>query len=173
MDKLDQPKLTDFATLALERNDEAIRFSEAKAGIQITFVGLLLGLFVEKLSTFLTILSSNNNTLKLFVYASFTLIVLGTIVVIASTIFVVFPRLKISKIESFLYFGSVGNISENEFLQSFAEIDEMTMQKHLLSQVHATSVLAKQKFHFVRLQVIGAIFMLSGWLLGLSILVVS
>ena len=162
----------DFAKLALERNDEAIRFSEAKAGFITTLIGLLLGLFADKLSMFIDILSSNNSTLRLFSYVSIVLLVIGTVVAIVSTFFVLLPRLKISKRSSFLYFGSIGNISEDEFLQKFIETDTVDMQNHLLSQVHATSVIAKKKFFYARIEMIGAFIMLSGWLLALSLLMV-
>ena len=171
MKSKDQFEAFEFAKLALERNDEAIRFSEAKAGFITTLVGLLLGFFADKLSIFINLLSTNNSILKLFVFISIALLATGTFVTTASTFFVLFPRLNISKRQSFLYFGSIGKTSEDDFLQGFMATDTVDMQNHLLSQVHATSIIAKKKFFYVRIEMVGAFIMLSGWLLALFLLI--
>lgn len=169
MAKKDYSKIIDYAKLSLSRNDESIRFSESKAGLLFSFVGLIIGLSFNEISL-LKPLFSIKDFLGIAAIISITLLITGTITVIISTLLIVLPRLKVTKNPSFLYFGYIQSLTEQGLLEDIKKVDSEVMLSHLTSQVHATSIILKRKYRFIRIEIFGAILVFIGWSLATTII---
>ncbi len=165
MPQKNSTELIDFAKLSLSRNDESVRFSESKAAFLFTFVGLLLGLLTDKLSTYSQIINGAKSHQWLIAWISLILLGIGTVTVIISALLIVFPRLKVTKQSSHTFFGSINNLSEHDFHQSFTRLDAPKILEDLISQIYATSAIARRKFFLVQVELAGTVAVILGWLL--------
>ena len=71
---------------------------------------------------------------------------IGLISSLIFSLFVYFPQLDISNMKSFLYFGDVSNMPEDEFIDSLKGKSKKQIYKEIASQIHATSIIANDKF---------------------------
>ena len=169
MENKEQSDLIDYCKLALVRNDESIRFAESKAGFLFSAVGIMLGYLATEIAVFKEALIIGNPQLPLAIIA-LVLIGIGTIMTAVSTLLIVFPRLKIGREGSYLYFGSVQSLSAKQFCQKGSQLSSKMIIEQLLTQVHATAVIVWKKYYFVRLEFIGTILVFLGWLLAIFLI---
>jgi len=163
--------LTDMAKHAVKRNDDSIRFSEIKAGFIFAFIGLLLGFILDDIQILITIIQGGDCILSILSITSLALVFIGFILVVFSSFLNVFPRLRVSQDESFIYFGSIRELTEDVFISRFQELSPEIMLRHLLSQAHATSCIAWMKFRLTRISMVGAGFVFVGWLISVGLIV--
>lgn len=152
----------EFARLALQRNDEAIRFSETKATLLLTLVGLILGIIVDKVCQLKMLFQNQIIFVRSFGIFSILIFFLGIVIIIVFSIATVFPRLNVKKAISLVYFGDLSKLSEGETLKYFTNLDSESEYHHIISQVHATSKIANHKFILVRYSFIGLLFIIIG-----------
>lgn len=167
------PNAWEFAKFTLQRNDDAIRFSETKAALLLTLTGLLLGIVADKIPLFKGLLQNQSCTIKIIAISSMAAILMGIILVATSSLAAIFPRLKVAKGTSYLYFGHLANFSEQETARQFAELDSDTKLNHILSQIHATSAIANRKFGLIRFALMGTVLVLLGSILAILALFIS
>jgi hypothetical protein len=164
-------KLRDMAKHAVERNDESIRFSETKSGIILAFVGLLLGFTLDDIQDLICIIQGGDCFLSILAIISLVLVLLGVILIGLSSFLNIYPRLRVSKDESFAYFGSIKELEEDIFISRFQELSPEMIIRHMLSQAHATSIIAWRKFQLVRVSIVGAGIVFIGWLIAAWLLI--
>lgn len=162
----DSPNSWEFAQYALQRNDEAIRFSETKAAVLLTLIGLFLGLIADKIPSFKTFFSNPNIPIRVLSISSMIFILIGIILVAVASFATIFPRLHVSKEKSYLYFQHLVGLKEQDFTSHLESLDSKVKLNHTISQVHATSIIANRKFGFVRVALFGAMIVILGSLLA-------
>ena len=167
MPRKKEPEDWEFEKFALQRNDDAIRFSETKAALLLTLTGLLLGVVADKVQSFKEMLLASSLTIQILIVCSLALILAGIILVVVSSLLAVFPRLSVVKNVSLLYFDLLARLSEQEATERFKDMDAKTKHEHLLSQVYATSRIAARKFKLIRSALWGTVLVLIGSLLAL------
>ena len=173
MSKEVDPSYWEFAKYALQRNDEAIRFSETKAALLLTLTGLVLAIIVDKVPLYRSLFQSQSCTIKILTISSLVAIILGILLVGSVTLLAIFPRLHISKDTSYLYFEHLSKISEQEIADQFTSLDSTTKLRHILSQIHATSVIANLKFKLIRLALVGTVLEVLGSILTILALLIT
>jgi len=173
MTKPTDPNAWEFAKYALQRNDDAIRFSETKAALLLTFTGLFLGMLADKIPLFKDLLQNQSCTIRIIAINSMVAIIMGIILVATSSLTAIFPRLNVAKETSYLYFKHLANLSEQETARQFAELDSNTKLSHILSQVQATSAIANRKFGLIRFALLGTILVVLGSILAILALFIS
>jgi len=173
MPKEANPTAWEFAKYALQRNDEAIRFSETKAALLLTLTGLLLGIMADKITLFKNLLLSPSCATKILATSSMMAISVGIILVAIASLVAVFPRLRVAKDTSYLYFEHLAGLSEQDTASQFAALDSNTKLQHILSQVHATSAIATRKFRLIRFALVGTVLVLIGSILAILALFIN
>jgi hypothetical protein len=163
----------EFEKFALQRNDDVIRFSETKAALLFTLTGLLLGALADKIPLFKGLLQNQSCAIRIIAISSVASILVGIFLVAAFSLLAIFPRLKVAKETSCLYFGHLANFSEEETARKFATLDSDTKLNHILSQIHATSLIANRKFGLIRFALIGTVLVLLGTFLAIIALFIS
>lgn len=166
MAKTTDPSSWEFAKYALQRNDEAIRFSEAKAALLLTLAGLLLGIVADKIPAFKGLLASPFCVTRILAASSMVAILLGIILVATSSLAAIFPRLRVAKGTSYLYFEHLVGLSDQETARQFAALDSDAKLSHVLSQVHATAAIANRKFGLIRFALVGTALVVLGSILA-------
>jgi hypothetical protein len=146
----DEPSPFEFAKYALQRNDEAIRYSETKAGFLLALVGLLLAVVAGELSNLKGLFAHYSCPSTVLLAISLVLIVPGMIVLTTASLAAVLPRLRVTQLSSYLYFGSLASSSEADLPALFQQLTSSEMNRHVLAQVHATATIAQRKFSLMR-----------------------
>jgi hypothetical protein len=172
MTKLDKREIWDFSKYALERNDEAIRFSEAKAAVLLTIVGVIIGGLVDNVRKFQKLMSSDILTIRIFTYACLFLIGVGFLVVIISTILIILPRLHVVKNKSFLFFGDNAHMNEEEFVECICKSSKKYQNHQIITQVLATSKIAQKKFYIFQISIVGMCILLTGYFLSIILFLI-
>ena len=167
MPKVTDPNTWEFAKFALERNDEAIRFSETKAALIFTLIGLFLGIIADKIPLFKDLFQSPSCTIRILSIISMVIILFGIVLVVTFSLAAVFPRLRISKETSYLFFTDVANLGEQETITHISSLNSNDKLKHTLAQVYSTSVIANRKFNLLRYALVGTVIVLLGLLLAI------
>jgi len=84
----------ELAKLALERNDEAIRFSDTKATILLSLSSIVITILFDK-SEFLKLLFlTSSHYPRAIVVISLIFLSCGILTVFGATIYVIFPRMN-------------------------------------------------------------------------------
>jgi len=164
--KTNDPNAWEFAKYALQRNDEVIRFSETKAALLLTLTGLFLGIVADKILLFKELLLSQSCVVRILAVISMVAILMGIILVATASLAAIFPRLRVVRDTSYLYFGDLIGLSEQETIRQFAALDSNTKISHILSQVHATAAIANRKFILIRLALVGTVLVFLGSILA-------
>ncbi len=112
----------DFAKYALERNDEAIRFSETKAGFLFALAGLLVAVLAGELSPIKANIAVATGPTQTLLAVSLWMIGPGMIVLAATSLATVFPRLHVTRTMSCLFFGTLASAHENDTAQMFQQL---------------------------------------------------
>lgn len=146
-----------IALEALSRVDNSIRYSESKTGFLVAFIGLSLGLLRDRLATLQLALASGGEQLSALTILALLLIVLGAAVALTSAIQVVYARLKVNTKPSFMFFGTVAAIEEANFVQQYMNLSSDELSEQILTQVHASSVIASHKFRYAQRMTAGTV----------------
>ncbi len=167
------PTSWEFAKYALQRNDEAIRFSETKTALLFTINGLILGIIADKILMIKDLCHSPINIVRVTVSSAIVAILLGVAFVSISSLLTVFPRLHASKVGSYLYFENLIPINLRQLSKSISTLDSESKLEHLISQVHATALIAHRKFFLIRFTLVGTTLILIGSILVIISLFVA
>ncbi|MBV6397428.1 MAG: hypothetical protein HFACDABA_03042 [Anaerolineales bacterium] len=167
MPKKKEPEDWEFEKFALQRNDDAIRFSETKAALLLTLTGLLLGVVADKVQSFKDLFFTSSSGVQILIVCSLALILAGILLVAVSSLLAVFPRLKVVKNISLLYFDHLARLSEQEAMERFEDLNAKEKHEHLLSQIYATSRIAARKFKLIRSALWGTVLVVIGSLLAI------
>lgn len=162
MPRTESPTNWEFAQYALQRNDEAIRFSEAKAGLVLTLTGLILGLVSSRVAQLVDVLARQLCWMRVFTLVSMATLLSGIVVVIGASLGIMFPRLHVTDTTSHLNFIYVASISEQQSIDKMSHIESDAALDQTISQVHATAVIASRKFGLMRLATVGIALVLVG-----------
>lgn len=155
------PKL-DFARYALQRNDDAIRYSETKAGLLLALIAILFATVGSEITDINKIIINNYFPSTTILDCSLIVLIPSIILLVIVSLETVMPRLHVTQTISYLYFGSLSSINEIDLLQKFPKLTQVEMNHQLLAQVHATAKIAQRKFELMRIATISAGFVLLG-----------
>ena len=153
----------ELAKLALERNDEAIRFSETKATILLSLSSIITILFDKSEFLKLFFLTSSHYP-RAIVIISLIFLSCGILTVFGATIYVIFPRMNKSLKPGTLFFGDYAGRSEEESKILIANLTAEESIVQLVSEIQITSEIARQKFIGNRVAIIGEVFVILGLL---------
>ena len=154
----------ELAKLALERNDEAIRFSDTKATILLSLSSIVITILFDK-SEFLKLLFLNSSHYpRAIVVISLIFLSCGILTVFGATIYVIFPRMNKSLKPGTLFFSDYAGRSEEESKILIANLTAEESIAQLASEIQITSEIAKQKFIGNRVAIIGEVFVILGLL---------
>ena len=143
--KKDHSSAIDFMKVALQRNDESIRYSESKAGFLFSLTGIIVGLFYNNLEAIKEILYQSGFW-GVFAIIAIIVVVIGVIVVVFATFMVIIPRLRVSKIPTLLYFQYMQSIPENQLYDIAQNLNDTKALKDLTTQVRVTSIIVTKKY---------------------------
>ena len=163
-------RTSEMGLKALERVDNVLNFADSKVGFLIAFISLLIGLLVDQFSLIKQLLLSQNHLYATLIGIAIFLMSSGLILILVSSMQIVFPRLKITTIQSFFFFGSIYKLKDVEFISAYKELSQDELTDHILSQLHAVSVIANQKFVNVQWAMSGAVVVFIGWLMAILVL---
>lgn len=161
MKKRTDDNILDFAKLALQRNDESIRFSETKAGFLLTFVSLLLGILITQVENLKQILIQDSLG-RSYILIALVLIFIGIFMVLVASLVTIFPRLKVVKATSLLYFQHLVSLNEKDISSSFVNLKDKEKIEQIATQVLATAKIASRKFMLIQVAIIGTSAILLG-----------
>lgn len=144
--------ILDLAILGLERNDNSISIADAKAGLLLAFVSLLVSLFPSQITQATKILiDCQSSWVVVIASIGLILLLLGTVTVFIFSFLAVFPRLSPSK-PSLIYFGTIGSLSScDEFTENFKNISPL---EEITSQLYSTSKILNKKYMLLKISFI-------------------
>ena len=159
------PENWDMAKLVLQRNDEAIRFSETKAALLLTFIGVLFTIAIDKVEYFQEYTASTNSLGRNLLATSGIVIFLGIIVVTIASIYAIFPRLYAPKEFSVFFFGNYKTSTESESITAFSKLTNAEKMEHIITEIYTTSTIAGRKFRGVQVALAGTILVFVGFIM--------
>lgn len=163
----------EFSKYSVQRNDEAIRFSEVKATILFSLVGLLIGGVFNNIEPIKSLLISKVCIIRSLSFGSLIIIGIGLLLLIVSSILVILPRLHVINKTSFLFFGDNYKLQEDEIKREILSLDTEKKNDQIIAQIHATSKIAYKKFSIIRWTIGGTIIIIFGSLLLLTLYLFS
>lgn len=164
--------LWEFLKYSLQRNDEAIRFSEAKAALLLTIIGLLMGGFIANLDKYKSLLISESKLVTTVSIFSLVLVLGGFLLSIVPSILIIFPRTHVVKNISLLFFDNYDCLSEEELRHVTSNLSTQNKIEQLTAQVHATSKIAHIKFESFKISLIGILILLSGYFISILLYII-
>ena len=162
MPKLKDISIWEFSKYSVQRNDEAIRFSEVKAALLLSLVGLLIGGIFNNIDHIKSLLISNICLIKILAIIDLLIIVIGFIILIISSLLIIFPRFHVVNKTSYLFFGDNHKLREEEIKNEIYNLDIDKKNDQIITQMHATSKIAYKKFTIIRWSIIGTIVTIFG-----------
>lgn len=147
LDDLTREERLRFLRQVHDKVDEQVRYSNWKASYILTTVGAafvgcgaaLLGPQIEGLWA------------KVFLVAGLVLCGLSG----AASAMAIFPVMKRRKGDeppsSLMFFGSIARMTTDEYLENVGQLTEERIVDELTQQIHALSVLAQEKYRWIRL----------------------
>lgn len=168
MSKQETNNQMDLALKSLERVDGVLNFAEAKIGFIFAFISILISLIVDYYEIIQRLIICKS--LRFYVIIGLISVFTGMVITIISSFKVLFPRLKISKTESLLYFGSIASKEEEEYINEFKNTKGKKYIEHVLSQAHAVSIIASDKFKNIKNALAGAVLVLIGWIIMMALI---
>lgn len=155
----------EFAQFALQRNDEAIKFAEFKAGFILSFISLFISGIFDNIDYLQSVAKNCCQPNCYFLLSGIGLCITGIIIAVVTTISVIFPRFHVVKRISYLYFNDNYNLHEEDIRLNISKLHQDEMLSHLIAQVHASSIIAHDKFILIRFSIIGLILLFIGVIL--------
>lgn len=137
-----------YQTLELINN--WINNVDTKASFALAFIGIMLGFcFTGDLpAAFISFQKAQNKTIDLWIEV-IAVVILITFGVITSTVLlsVLIAKAKnTSGKKSVMFFGTIAEISLNDYKSKTMNMSETDLTKDLLEQVHTNSIICTQKF---------------------------
>lgn len=140
----------EILSLALERNDKAIQFADAKAGFLAAYISLLVGLVFEHLGELTQLAASHENRWLAAVAAiGLLLFATGILMTLVASLATVRPRLPRREGASFLFFGAASGLGSEKAL---VERSDSTAERldAVAEQVLSTAGIAQSKYSFLK-----------------------
>jgi len=157
-------KIFELAKLALERNDEAIRFSDTKATILLSLSSIVITILFDKSEFLKKFILTSSHYPRAIVLISLFFLSGGILTVFGATIYVIFPRMSKSAKPGTLFFSDYAGRSEEESKILIANLTAEESIAQLVSEIQITSKIARQKFIGNRVAIIGEVFVILGLL---------
>jgi hypothetical protein len=155
-----------YAQYVLSRNDAAIQFSEAKAGFLFALMGLLFNGVIGGSERFLDGLNSPDVAFRSLAILLAAVYAGGVLLSVYSAFMIILPRLRGStRQESVAYFGDVASHELRPFVAKYNKLTKQDYVQHVIRQIHATALIARVKFLYVRRMSIGVALQTAAWLL--------
>jgi len=166
-------KIYDFAKFVLNRNDEAIRFSDTKAAIMLTASSLVVTILVDKSVEISQTFCSFDLNQKPLLITSLILLVLGLLIVTISALVGIFPRLTKSKSPGLIYFGDIHAQTSLDITNKLSSMSSVDLIDQIFQQIQITSEIVYKKFMCIRIANIGIISILIGFIGGVLAIFIS
>ena len=151
-----------FAEFALKRNDEIIRFSETKSVILLSISSVIFGVLINNKNQIRLIMKTSNCLQSVLTTISVLLVIIGVLLTTISSLACIFPRLRVRKRNSFLFFGDIVDMSETDLYKNIINITSKKQLRQTISQVYATAKIAERKYFYLKIVMVGTITLLIG-----------
>lgn len=66
---------------------------------------------------------------------------------------------------SYLFFGSISKMDEEKYYKKMKQLNLSSINNQFLSEIYTTSIIAKNKFFWVKIEIIGLIIIILGLVL--------
>lgn len=145
---MEERKELENSRYVLARFDHYIEGANSKGNFLLAFNAFLFGFIV---TSFESITAVNNCTAKNWVIGLLIAVLILGLVSTALTIAAVFPFLKTNnssskKYHSMVFFNSIAEMEEENFLKEYREQKEKKVCKDMAKQIHAISIGLKTKY---------------------------